>query len=169
MKTYGTVRCSSSIHNLGTKWRRVVSFTPLPLYPRGKSSQYPSHVRLVGSQNCFGRCGERKYLMPLPGIESQFFGHPAVPHGGGELGRCTTISFTFVLYELILPSLFINDPTIQHLQSGRLKASLNKPWCFVLRQSSALKMETVRSSETSVNFYQSSWRQILQDNTLHKF
>jgi hypothetical protein len=27
---------------LGTSWRRVVSFTPLPLYPRGKSTRYAS-------------------------------------------------------------------------------------------------------------------------------
>jgi hypothetical protein len=30
-----------SFFDLGTGWRRVVSFTPLPLYPQGKSIWYP--------------------------------------------------------------------------------------------------------------------------------
>jgi hypothetical protein len=37
MKTW---RYDSTILNLGTNWRWVVSFTSLPLYPRGKSPQY---------------------------------------------------------------------------------------------------------------------------------
>jgi hypothetical protein len=36
----------------------VVSFTPLPLYPRGKSSRYPLYRRLDGSKNPSGRHGE---------------------------------------------------------------------------------------------------------------
>jgi hypothetical protein len=37
MKTYGEWRCSSSILDLGTRCKFVVSFTPRPLYPRCKS------------------------------------------------------------------------------------------------------------------------------------
>jgi hypothetical protein len=33
MKTYGEWRYSSTILDLGTRWRWVVSFTPLPLCP----------------------------------------------------------------------------------------------------------------------------------------
>jgi hypothetical protein len=36
--------------DLGTKWRWVVSFTPRPLYPLGKSLRYPSQRRLGGTQ-----------------------------------------------------------------------------------------------------------------------
>jgi hypothetical protein len=34
------------IFDLGTRWRWVVSFTPLPLYPQGKSPFYPLDRRL---------------------------------------------------------------------------------------------------------------------------
>jgi hypothetical protein len=37
----------------------VVSFTPGPLYPRGKSPRYPLEMRLGGPQSRFGRCGEK--------------------------------------------------------------------------------------------------------------
>jgi hypothetical protein len=41
MKTYGEWSYSSTILDLGTRWRSVVSFKPLPLYPR-----YPLDRRL---------------------------------------------------------------------------------------------------------------------------
>jgi hypothetical protein len=37
----GEWRHSSTFLHLGTRWRWVVSFTPLPLYPWGKSPWYP--------------------------------------------------------------------------------------------------------------------------------
>jgi hypothetical protein len=46
----------------------VVSFTPLPLYPWGKSSRYPMDRRLGGPQNQSGRCGEEKILDPSRSI-----------------------------------------------------------------------------------------------------
>jgi hypothetical protein len=46
--------------DLGTRWRRVVSFTPRPLYPQGKSPWYPLDRRLSGPQNRSGRGGEEK-------------------------------------------------------------------------------------------------------------
>jgi hypothetical protein len=42
----------------------VVSFTPLPLYPRGKSPRYPLDRRLDGPQSRSGRRGEEKILDP---------------------------------------------------------------------------------------------------------
>jgi hypothetical protein len=36
--------------DLCTSWRRVVSFTPLPFYPRGKRPRYPFKWRLGGCQ-----------------------------------------------------------------------------------------------------------------------
>jgi hypothetical protein len=50
--------------DLGTSWRWVVRFTPLPLYPRGKSPRYPSDRRLGGPQSRSGRFGEEKILDP---------------------------------------------------------------------------------------------------------
>jgi hypothetical protein len=50
--------------DLGTSWRWMVSFTPLPLYPRGKSPRYPLDRRLGGPQSrCWWR-GEEKILDP---------------------------------------------------------------------------------------------------------
>jgi hypothetical protein len=43
----------------------VVSFTPLPLYPRGKSPQYPLDGRPAGPQSRSGRRGEDKILDPI--------------------------------------------------------------------------------------------------------
>jgi hypothetical protein len=44
--------------DLGTSWWWVVSFTPLLLYPRGKSLRYPLDRRLGGPQSRSGRHGE---------------------------------------------------------------------------------------------------------------
>jgi hypothetical protein len=51
MKTYGGSVCiDPHFLDLGISWRWVVSFTPLPLYPRGKSPQHPLDRRLGGPQ-----------------------------------------------------------------------------------------------------------------------
>jgi hypothetical protein len=60
MKIYmGEWRYSSTIINLGTRWRLVVSFTPLPLYPLDRLD-----TRLDGSQSRSARHGEEKNLAP---------------------------------------------------------------------------------------------------------
>jgi hypothetical protein len=68
MKTYGEWSYSSTSLDLGTRWRWVVSFTLLPLYPRGKSARHPYYTKLGGPQNRSRNCGEEKNLA-LPGIE----------------------------------------------------------------------------------------------------
>jgi hypothetical protein len=59
MKTYwkrkGKALC---IFNLGTRWRRVVSFTVWPLYSRIKRPPYPLNKRLCRPQRRSGRGGE---------------------------------------------------------------------------------------------------------------
>jgi hypothetical protein len=55
------------ILDLGTRWRRVVNFTPRPLHPQGKSSWYSR--RLGGLQSRSER-GEEKNSQPLSGLES---------------------------------------------------------------------------------------------------
>jgi hypothetical protein len=64
----GEWRYSSTFLNLSTRWRWVVSFTPLPLYPRGKSPRYPLDRRLGEPQSRSGPCEQEKNLA-LPGIE----------------------------------------------------------------------------------------------------
>jgi hypothetical protein len=58
------------ILNLCSRWRKVVSFTPRPLYSQWKSYRYPLGRRLGGPQNRFERDGEEKNSLPLPGIQS---------------------------------------------------------------------------------------------------
>jgi hypothetical protein len=50
--------------DLVTSWRWVVSFTPRPVYPWGKSPLYPLERRLGGPQSQFGRRGEENILDP---------------------------------------------------------------------------------------------------------
>jgi hypothetical protein len=57
------------ILDFGNRWRWVVSFTPWPLYPQGKSPWYPLDRRLGGTQSRSGRGGEEKNSQPLPGLE----------------------------------------------------------------------------------------------------
>jgi hypothetical protein len=77
MKTYGEWRCSSTILNLVTRWKWVVSLTLLLLYPWGESLPYSLDRRLGEPQSLSGRYAEEKNLFPLPGIESRFLGRPA--------------------------------------------------------------------------------------------
>jgi hypothetical protein len=56
------------------KW--LVTFKPQPLYPWGMSPQCSLHRRLSGPQRQYGRCGEKKNLLILPGIEPRFIGCP---------------------------------------------------------------------------------------------
>jgi hypothetical protein len=64
----GDWRCSSTILDLGTRWRWVVSFTPATL-PLGKEPPYPLDGRLGGPQSWYGRCGVQKISFP-PGNQS---------------------------------------------------------------------------------------------------
>jgi hypothetical protein len=64
----GKWRYSSTILDLGTRWRGVVSITP-----RGKCPRYPFDRRLSGFQSRFRSCEVEKNLLPLPGIEYRPF------------------------------------------------------------------------------------------------
>jgi hypothetical protein len=65
----GKWRYSFTILDLGTRCRRVVSFTPRPLFPRAKSPQYHLDRVLGGPQSRSGRRGIDTNILPLPGIE----------------------------------------------------------------------------------------------------
>jgi hypothetical protein len=47
----------------------VISLTPPPLYPKGKSPTYPLDTKLGGPQNWSGHSDEEKDSKPLPGFE----------------------------------------------------------------------------------------------------
>jgi len=53
-EVWGTENIAPCIY-LGTRWSEVVSFTPRPLYLRGKGPWYPLVRRLSGAQNRSGR------------------------------------------------------------------------------------------------------------------
>jgi hypothetical protein len=70
MKAYwGSGSIAPHILDLGTSRRRVVSFTPRPLYPQRKSPWYPLDRRLGGPQSRSGRGGEEKNSQHPSGIE----------------------------------------------------------------------------------------------------
>jgi hypothetical protein len=70
MKTYWGVEVYlHAFFELDTRWRCMVSCTPWPLYPQGKSPWYPLYRRLDGPQIRSGHGGEEKNSQPPPGIE----------------------------------------------------------------------------------------------------
>jgi hypothetical protein len=65
MKAYWEVKVQlHSFFVLGTIWRCVISFTPRPLYPQGKSPWYPLDRRLGGPQSRSRSGGEEKNSQP---------------------------------------------------------------------------------------------------------
>jgi hypothetical protein len=78
MKTYwGSGYIAPRSLDLGTRWRWVVSFTPRPLYPQGKSPWHTLDRKLGGPQSRSGRGGEEKNSQPTPGIKPLNPDHPA--------------------------------------------------------------------------------------------
>jgi hypothetical protein len=59
-----------SFFDLSTRWRRVVSFMPRPLYTQGKSPQYPLDKRLGGPECHSGCSGEDKVKVNLASLPS---------------------------------------------------------------------------------------------------
>jgi hypothetical protein len=57
MMHWGSGGISRRLLNLGTRWKRAVSFTPRPLYPRGKSPRYSLDRRLGEPQSRSGHSG----------------------------------------------------------------------------------------------------------------
>jgi hypothetical protein len=65
----GEWRYSSTILDLGTRWRWVVSSMSLPLYPWRNSPWYPLDRRPRGLQSHSVCCGEKENLLSLLGVE----------------------------------------------------------------------------------------------------
>jgi hypothetical protein len=79
-------RYSSTFLDLGTRWRRVVSFTPLLPYSWGKSPRCPLDRRLGGLQIRSRRCGNRKILQCPKSRVVSFT--PLLPYPWGKSPRC---------------------------------------------------------------------------------
>jgi hypothetical protein len=87
MKAYwGNSGIVPLILDLGTRWRWVVSLTPRPLYPQGKSPRYPLERRLGVPYSRSGRGGEEKNSQPLPELEPPII-QPAAQRYTAELSR----------------------------------------------------------------------------------
>jgi hypothetical protein len=75
MKEYGWSRSIAPlIPNLNTRWKRVVNFTLLAVYPIylwGKNAWYPLNGRLGGPQSQPGHFAEDTKNMFLQGIKHQ--------------------------------------------------------------------------------------------------
>ena len=87
------------IRNLGISWKRVVSFTSPP---------YPLNRWLVGPQSRSGRFWGENNFLPVPGIETQFFDHPA----HRVVTMRTTVSQLPLISFFLFPFLFSVFPPI---------------------------------------------------------
>jgi hypothetical protein len=64
-------RYSSTVLDLRTGWRRVISFKPCPVHLRGKDTRYLTDRILCGPQSRSGRCEAQTIFLALPGIDPQ--------------------------------------------------------------------------------------------------
>jgi hypothetical protein len=92
-------RYSSTILDLGTRWRWVVNFTPLPLYPWGNSTRYPLDRRLGEPQSVWTLRNRKSFAS----TGNRLFGHPsrslvAIPT---ELSRLPDWTYTACILLLI--------------------------------------------------------------------
>lgn len=67
---------AQSILNLDTRWRRMVNFTPRPVYPQGRSLRYSLNRWLDGIQNQPVHSGEIIFS-DFDGIDTQFLSRSA--------------------------------------------------------------------------------------------
>jgi hypothetical protein len=75
----GDFRYISTILDLGTRRRWVISFTSRPLCLQGKSPPIPTCTKKLSVlQSRRGRCGAQKNIIPFPGIEPGRSAHKTV-------------------------------------------------------------------------------------------
>jgi hypothetical protein len=77
----------------------VVSFTPRPLYPQGKSPWYPLGRRLGGPQSRSGRDGKVKNSQPLSELEPPIIQSVAQRYTT-ELSRLSPHEVGYNLYKI---------------------------------------------------------------------
>jgi hypothetical protein len=118
-KTYGECRYGFSILDLGSWWRWVMSFTPLPLYPHGKCLWYALGRRPNGLQSRSGYCGEKKNVLTLLGIQHQFLCRPG-RSPSNELHKEMFICCTYFMYEGAFSELMVLYVRVVDYRSSRL-------------------------------------------------
>jgi hypothetical protein len=100
----GEWRYSSTILDLGTRWRWAISFTPRMLYPRGNCPRYPLDRRLSGPQSRSGRCGEERNLPPVvsrtPAVQPVARHHADWAILTSKLSKSSLINNTYVLHQI---------------------------------------------------------------------
>jgi hypothetical protein len=70
-------RYRSTIFDLGTRWRWVINFTPLPLYPRRNSPYMPIVLEIGWVPEQAWTLWKRENLLLLSGIKPRILGRPA--------------------------------------------------------------------------------------------
>jgi hypothetical protein len=105
-------------------WRWVVSFTPLPLYPR-----YPFSRRLGGPQSQSGRCGGETILDPTRMVNRDYVANHITGWKGLVFVQLYHISLNSRTHgEKYLPSMLQKRPLTLELDGGEWSASC--PSCF---------------------------------------
>jgi hypothetical protein len=94
--------CSTYILNLRTRWKWLVSFMTLSLYPWGKRPWSPMERRLRGPQSWSGCSGEGKNPFPDPAS-------PVVQPTAKTLYWLSYLIFLYLfkIYIIILPSMLM--------------------------------------------------------------
>jgi hypothetical protein len=114
----GEWRYSSTILDLGTIWRRVVSFTSRPLYPRGKNLWYPLNRRLGEPQSRYGRCEEEQNLVTCISVTRDGF------IGLFDTARDYTLQFTIThTHTLVSSHVFISRCSVAASNGWRSPSS----------------------------------------------
>jgi hypothetical protein len=90
----GEQRYSSTILDLTTRWRWVVSFMRLPPYSRGKIPRYPLDIRLVGPKAGLDAVEWRKVSSPCQEM------NPSPPTCSTSLYRLSYPSFCPGVYDM---------------------------------------------------------------------
>jgi hypothetical protein len=135
MKAYGgRVRCIDPYFlDNGTRWRWVVSFTPLPFYPRVKNCGTHWIWRWVDHRVGLDDVERRKFLIP-PGLELWPFCRPARTQ---SLYRLSYPGSPRMQYSRI----FRNKRERERERSKRkLQATSQKTYCFSITETSGLML-----------------------------
>jgi hypothetical protein len=84
----GEWRNNSTILDISTSWRLVVSFKPLPFYHLRKEPPYPLHRRLDGYQSRSGIYGEGEIAYLQAGMFGKKKGHFELGFAASHFIQC---------------------------------------------------------------------------------
>jgi hypothetical protein len=135
----------------------VVSFTPLPLYPRAKSPRYALEKTLVGPQSWSKRRGEEKIRLLYVVFYTNYKWRVLY---FGNVTPCSPVELNRRSEEMFCP----------YLMGGRqpagCNAAFNSPTCLQLHLRVNPEDRRARSSHVSVNLYQTTRCHITEDSAL---